>query len=266
VTTFIEKVNYVSSQTGVTVSGDLANGFTFTSINTGSSARIDISGLTNVLDVGLNNKLMVSKNGGNLTDSTGIESVTGLDASLTIDNTSTTGTAPTTYVSSGNIITFVGGDYDGLQIRVDASADGSVDDININITANNVLSVHIGANQDQTMSIGINDMRARALGVDVIDVTSKTGAETAISTITTAIDLVSAERAKLGAYQNRLEHTINNLGTAAENLQAAESRIRDVDMAKEMMEFTKLNILQQAATAMLAQANQMPQAVLQLLR
>jgi flagellin len=77
--------------------------------------------------------------------------------------------------------------------------------------------------------------------------------------------MVSAERAKLGAYQNRLEHTINNLGTASENLTAAESRIRDVDMAKEMMEFTKMSILQQAATAMLAQANQQPQMVLQLL-
>lgn len=74
------------------------------------------------------------------------------------------------------------------------------------------------------------------------------------------------ERAKLGAYQNRLEHTITNLSTSSENLTAAESRIRDVDMAKEMMNYTKNNILMQAATAMLAQANQLPQAVLQLLR
>jgi len=83
--------------------------------------------------------------------------------------------------------------------------------------------------------------------------------------ISRAIGLVSAERARLGAIQNRLEHTINNLGTALESLTAAESRIRDVDMAREMMEFTKNNILQQAGTAMLAQANQQPQSVLQLL-
>ena len=82
----------------------------------------------------------------------------------------------------------------------------------------------------------------------------------------TAIEKVSSERSKLGAAQNRLEHTINNLGTSAENLQAAESRIRDVDMAKEMINFTKNNILNQAAQAMLSQANQQPQAVLQLLR
>jgi flagellin len=91
-------------------------------------------------------------------------------------------------------------------------------------------------------------------------------AQAAITTIDDAIKLVSEERAKLGAVQNRLEHTIKNLDTSSENLQASESRIRDVDMAKEMMEFTKNNILQQAAQAMLAQANQAPQGVLQLLR
>ncbi|WP_336822035.1 flagellin [Sporosarcina sp. USHLN248] len=99
-----------------------------------------------------------------------------------------------------------------------------------------------------------------------IDISSQTSASSAIETINNAIETVSAERSKLGATQNRLEHTINNLGTSSENLTAAESRIRDVDMAKEMMEFTKNNILTQAAQAMLAQSNQMPQGVLQLLR
>ncbi len=89
---------------------------------------------------------------------------------------------------------------------------------------------------------------------------------TALTTIKTAIDTVSSERAKLGAVQNRLEHTINNLGTSSENLTSAESRIRDVDMASEMMEYTKNNILTQASQAMLAQANQQPQQVLQLLK
>ena len=98
-----------------------------------------------------------------------------------------------------------------------------------------------------------------------IDVSSQAAANTAITDINTAIEKVSGERSKLGAYQNRLEHTIANLGTSAENLQAAESRIRDLDMAEEIMAFTKNNILQQAATAMLAQANMAPQSVLQLL-
>jgi flagellin len=99
-----------------------------------------------------------------------------------------------------------------------------------------------------------------------IDISSQGAADSAITTINNAIETVSAERSKLGATQNRLDHTINNLGTSAENLTAAESRIRDVDMAKEMMNQTKNSILSQAAQAMLAQANQQPQGVLQLLR
>ena len=98
-----------------------------------------------------------------------------------------------------------------------------------------------------------------------INVSSQKMADAAITAINDALETVSAERSKLGAMQNRLEHTIANLGTSAENLQAAESRIRDLDMAEEIMAFTKNNILQQAATAMLAQANMAPQSVLQLL-
>ena len=98
-----------------------------------------------------------------------------------------------------------------------------------------------------------------------VGVLTQAGADAAITNINDAIEQVSAERSKLGALQNRLEHTISNLGTSAENLQAAESRIRDVDMAEEMMAFTKFQILQQASTAMLAQANMAPQSVLQLL-
>jgi flagellin len=99
-----------------------------------------------------------------------------------------------------------------------------------------------------------------------INVSTQSAANNAIKTIDTAITTVSAERSKLGAYQNRLEHTIANLGTASENLTSSESRIRDVDMAKEMSTYSKNNILSQAAQAMLAQANQAPQQVLQLLR
>lgn len=134
-----------------------------------------------------------------------------------------------------------------------------------NDLANSVMT-QIGANAGQTTFIAIGDMRAKAIGVDVVDISTKFGAQTAIETVNNAISKVSSQRSSLGAIQNRLEHTINNLGTASENLTAAESRIRDVDMAKEMMSFTKNNILQQAATAMLAQANQQPQGVLQLLK
>ncbi|MBC2582587.1 flagellin [Clostridium sp. DJ247] len=132
--------------------------------------------------------------------------------------------------------------------------------------ADNTLALHIGANSAQTMGVDIGDMSAAALHINSIDVSTAESAESSISAINKAIEDVSAQRSKLGAFQNRLEHTINNLGTASENLTAAESRVRDVDMAKEMMTQSKNNILAQAAQAMLAQANQQPQGVLQLLR
>ena len=128
------------------------------------------------------------------------------------------------------------------------------------------LSLHIGANAHQNVKFGVEDCSAAALGVDSLDLTTQTGADAAITVVDAAIVTVSGVRAGLGAMQNRLDHTINNLGTAAENLARAESQIRDVDMADEMSEFTKNNILVQAATSMLAQANQMPQSILSLIQ
>lgn len=169
----------------------------------------------------------------------------------------------TQYSSVGNVVTIQDGSAKGLQLEISGVAGaGST----VTVDSNGTLDMQIGANEGQTLNIGLNDMRASALGVQGVDITSSSNAQSAISTITNAITTVSNERAKLGAVQNRLEHTIANLNTSSENLQASESRIRDVDMAKEMMEFTKNNILQQAAQSMLAQANQAPQGVLQLLR
>ncbi|MCU6708439.1 flagellin [Paenibacillus sp. J5C_2022] len=154
----------------------------------------------------------------------------------------------------------------GLKFSFNADlADAAAADTNVTVV-NNSLNMQIGANEGQSMGISIGDMSAKALGIDGVDVSSVASAQSAITTVDDALKQVSGERSKLGAYQNRLEHTINNLGTSAENLTAAESRIRDVDMAKEMMNFTKNNILTQASQAMLAQANQQPQGVLQLLR
>jgi flagellin len=128
------------------------------------------------------------------------------------------------------------------------------------------LTFQIGANAGQTMSVDIKSMSTQALALGSIDISTQKGAQNAMSAIDNATATVSSERAKLGAFTNRLEHTIANLGTSSENLTSAESRIRDVDMAKEMSTFSKNNILSQAAQAMLAQANQQPQQVLQLLR
>ena len=132
--------------------------------------------------------------------------------------------------------------------------------------ADNTSVFQIGANEGEDMGINIGDMRAQALGLNAVLVTDRESAARSITVIDNALDKVSTQRAKLGAYQNRLEHTINNLTVAGENLTAAESRIRDTDMAKEMMNFTKLNIMLQAGNAMLAQANQLPQHVLSLIR
>jgi len=153
---------------------------------------------------------------------------------------------------------------ESITISVKKAVEGNTD-------VSDALSMQIGANSGQNILIGIGSMRASDLGLrdpdgKALDITTASNATGAITQINNALEYVSTERSKLGAIQNRLEHTIKNLDTAAENLQASESRIRDVDMAKEMMAFTKNNILQQAATAMLAQANQVPQGVLQLLQ
>ena len=129
------------------------------------------------------------------------------------------------------------------------------------------LTFQIGANgvEDQRLTVNVDDMSAKALGVDNVSVAKQDDANAAINKIDDALKKVSTQRAKLGAVQNRLEHTVNSLNTANENLSAAESQIRDTDMATEMIKYTKSNILQQASQSMLAQANQQPQGVLQLL-
>ena len=130
--------------------------------------------------------------------------------------------------------------------------------------------LHVGANKDQTIRFSITDMRADALGISglktSLQVDQQDTFNTAIKTINDAIEDVSEARGNIGAIQNRLEHTIANVDTAAENLQAAESRIRDVDMAEEMVNYSKNSIIQQAAQSMLAQANQSNQGVLSLLQ
>lgn len=124
----------------------------------------------------------------------------------------------------------------------------------------------IGANSGETVSLAIANQSATTLGVNALDVTTQTGAATAITALDGAIASVSSTRGNLGALQNRFESMINNLQVATENLTSSESRIRDTDMASEMVKFTRNQVLQQAGTAMLAQANQVPQTILQLLR
>lgn len=163
---------------------------------------------------------------------------------------------------SGSLLSLGVGESITISVKAAVAANTDVSD---------AFSMQIGANSGQNILLGINSMKAYDIGVrqadgGALDVSDYESATAAITTINNAIETVSAERSKLGAVQNRLEHTINNLGTSSENLTSAESRIRDVDMAKEMMNYQKNSILSQAAQAMLAQANQQPQGVLQLLR
>ncbi|PTQ50760.1 MAG: Flagellin protein FlaA [Hydrogenibacillus schlegelii] len=243
VQTVLDAIN--NAGIGVTATLNGSNNLVLTSNTVGSTSDLTISGQTGVFAANA------------ALDLTGAITQ-GADASLT--------GAGAAWSSRGNVITVESGPAKGLQFELGAAITDDTNSTTLTVNSNGGLFFHIGANEDQNMYISISDMRSNALGVYGIRVDSQANANAAITTISNAIETVSAERSKLGAYQNRLEHTINNLGTASENLSAAESRIRDVDMAKEMMEFTKNSILTQAAQAMLAQANQVPQGVLQLLR
>ena len=128
------------------------------------------------------------------------------------------------------------------------------------------ITLQVGPTSGEILTVAVSGLTASKLSISDISVTSVSKANAAITKLNTAIDKVSKHRANLGAAQNRLEHTINNLKVTSENMTAAESRIRDTDMAKEIAAFTKNNILNQAAQSMLAQANQQPQGVLSLLR
>ncbi|SFQ24903.1 flagellin [Salibacterium halotolerans] len=203
-----------------------------------------------------------------------------------------------------NISSQLGSELEGVNVKEGGSAselaieakEGGVDGNNISVTDGGKqeafqATFQVGANNGQSMTIEVNDMRANALGLTgeageegfsesnnvtngtnnntveaALDLTSSESASKAIETISSAIEQVSSQRSNLGSFQNRLDHTINNLETSSENLSSAESRIRDVDMAKEMMEQTRASTLAQASQSMLAQANQQPQQVLQLLQ
>ena len=158
----------------------------------------------------------------------------------------------------------------GINAEIDANETTTVDlkPSASSSTAGKGMTLQIGANEGQTMSFSIDDMSAKSLGVDgnKVDLATQDGAQKATTTIDAAIKKVSAQRSKLGAVQNRLEHTIANLDTASENTQTSESRIRDTDMAEEMVAYSKNNILLQAGQSMLAQANQSNQGVLSLLQ
>ncbi len=236
---------------GVTFTvGNNGGALTITSSNTGASAQVAITANTASATLGLTATATTDR------------AVSGTDAAevITVSN----GTNTKDFTIDKTATTFTTGsdeDFGGITINLAdgktlANLDGTNDKLTISVTGDVAQAAEIDAD---------GKVIKEAVAPKGIDVSTQAAADKAITIINKAIETVSAERSKLGAMQNRLEHTINNLDASAENLQAAESRIRDVDMAKEMMEFTKQNILTQAATAMLAQANMAPQTVLKLL-
>jgi flagellin len=252
--------NISSTVNGLTAKFELGTGFVFTS----NEANADQT-------------FSVAERAANTLDSaTDFTALTGTDNIVTsagtngTDGTNATGltAAGATFSYQGDQVTVTSGNFSGLSFKLqsDTAGGSTATTLNNTITVSDSLQLQIGANENQEMSVSINAMDTQNLGISGVNVTTQAGASQAITKIDAAIKSVSAERSKLGSFQNRLEHTINNLNTSSENLTAAESRVRDVDMAKEMMTQTKNSILSQAAQAMLAQANQQPQGVLQLLR
>ena len=274
----------LTASTLATKATDTRAGAFTSGLTTGTNADMTINGtqfkfavgttsadvIKTINDAGIGVTASVTNSGADITlESNAVGSASKFSSDATAANTqlevagadATVTGASGGYIAEGNIVTISSGDSKGLQFEVKAAGAAT-----LNVTGNGTLSFQIGANEGQMINVGIGDMRSDALGITGIKVTDAATATTAITTIQTAIDTVSSERAKLGAYTNRLEHTIANLGTSSENMTSAESRIRDVDMAKEMSTYSKNNILSQAAQAMLAQANTQPQQVLQLLR
>ena len=191
----------------------------------------------------------------------------GTDAQAKITSTADGFSATATVSTKGNVITVT--DINGFEMMFEAqqgAADLTDSTANVKVLDAGPLDLQIGANEGQFMEIRIQNLSPQALGIDKINLSTSDGAQKAITVVDKAINMISSVRSKLGAYQNRLEHTVANLSVAAENMTASLSRIQDADMAAEMSEYTQKNVIAQAGVAMLAQANQRPQQILQLLQ
>ena len=248
-----------------TVAG--TTGLTFTAKTAGAAPTIN-SVTVNTSDGRSTAKLETTTEGKDATSSFDIGSTFQEGDSLTIDGKTYTyvkdadGSDGKSFSDIASLV--IAADANGVKLDVNdtgavtATKNGNGDGLSFQVGAT--------ADADNVLTLNVANMSAGALGVADVDVSKVSSAQAAIDKINSAIDTVSKTRSGLGAMQNRLEHTINNLDTTAENLSAANSRIRDTDMAKEMMQYTQMNVLVQSAQAMLAQANQQPQSVLQLLQ
>lgn len=242
-----EKIRNLGDSMNISVSKN-ANKLVFTSDIYGADEKIEIYCSSTELE----NKLGL----------TGLTVNQGKDAEIAL----TSGFGQTaTMSSSGKDVIITDQNGFSMKIEVDPTATKNTD-IQIDVLSSGPMILQIGANEGQTMEVRIPEVTPKTLGIDTINMTTQDGAEKAITKLDAAITEISAIRAKLGAYQNRLEHSIANLDTTGENMTEALSRIEDTDMAEEMAEYTQKQVLSQAGTSMLAQANQRPQTILSLLQ
>ena len=250
-------INLLDGSLGGTEATGLGDGIT--NLTGDGAAKFTISG-GNLEET---DTITLTSDGTNLTAAT-TAATTGVTFTTTDGKTFTAEVDDTATVAVAN-------KWKGVTLTVENAIAGDEDEtvtVTPGTASANSLKFRIGTSgtTDGQVELNIENMNSASLQITDASIATLDDAASAIELIDSAINQVSMQRADLGAMQNRLEHTVNNLGTTAENLTSAESRIRDVDMAKEMMAMTKNNILNQAATAMLAQANIMPQSVLQLLQ
>ncbi len=233
----------------VTTDTALAAGstLTFSSLYEGSGQKVEIS----CDDADLANFLGISNS---------TVTVYGTDAEITL-NADDFDTATTTVTADGNKVTILG--KDGFEMKMTVSA---AEEVELTVLDAGPITLQIGANEGQTIVVGIPRVDTETLEIADLNVRNTDGASVAIDSLDFAINKVSTVRAKLGAYENRLDHCINNLDTSNENITEALTRIDDLDMAEEMTNYSQLSILQQAGTSMLSQANQMPQTILSMLQ
>lgn len=256
-------VNGSITSTDTTVQGrvDLSNGINILS-GENDTLNFDINGVTHsiILPIGsYNPNQLISEINNQLTNK-GIDLLAKLDSSNHLVFTSHSGDSINNF--SGNAVGELLFETEDLSFNIINNQDES----NQSSSSNGILHFQVGANSSQNMNVKLCDVRISNLEMSDLDLTSQTSADSAISSINKAIETVSFHRSKFGAYNNTLEHAMNNISNTSNNLTEAESRIRDTDMAKEMMIFTKNNILLQATQSMLAQSNKQPEGIIQLLK
>ena len=269
---------FTSTSTSHVIGLDETAGYTPTALATGSSLVLVSKGYGSKNDIAMtsDNTTLCTKLGiSTSAKAKGVDAVVGLTAGFKSTATVTSNGKLITVTDSGNFeMVFEVKPGTSSTVFTDANTSGgaasktlgTAEVILVTVLDAGQMELQIGANAGQTMDVRIPKINPETLGIDFVNLVSEEGAQEAIKAFDGAIAQVSAIRAKLGAYQNRLEHSIANLDVTSENLTEALSRIEDVDMAEEMANYTQKNVLAQAGTSMLAQANERPQTILSLLQ